>query len=899
MRRLGFALAAFALGVGATAQLSDAERRGIQDALYVGNLRLDDLKFERKPFSDPWRNRFLTQTLDDPIKTADDLLRMHDRARTANPAELLGIAIREGLGDGAVLAGSLPVIDPASLATLPPGLRTIVAELAAAVSACDEAIRASLSKLNATEQRELIEGLPVLAVEEPKVTFDFVRNPAPPRPRLLDLVSRVDLVTIRAAAERLTLAVEAAVTKLRANKEDITGKIRLRVGSLPVLIAGRGADTHDETDVRLTIDLGGNDRYVGRHGAGVGYASVLIDAGGDDTYEPKDLSLGAGILGVGLARDLGGHDVVRGRSLCLGAGLAGVGVYAKDGGHDNYSSVALAQGFGFFGVGLMLDTNGDDTYRLKLMGQGAGRTAGWGWLVDRAGTDVYRAGGLAMNEPLFTGVSYSFAQGFGMGFREDTGGISGGAGLLTDGGGDDAYWGDTYQQAASYWFSLGSLFDASGNDTYTGHHYCQASAMHMTGAYLFDLGGDDAYSVKVGAAHAIGHDYGVAFFLDRSGGDLYASQDSTPGIGVANGLGIFVDGDGTDRYHGPPGKGNAARGTYSLGVFVDLNGADLYRFGLEDAQASATAGMGVAYDSATVTPAASGNAAPPAPAAPQPGSQTRPSDAELDEIYRKASRWGVGSAQQEVAENVNRLIAIGKPAIEWMVERKLAGADRLQIRTFVAVIKGIGSEAELVVAQKAFSATDTEIRNIIQIATDAQIKDIGSLLGGWMERPALQRQAVRAAGPLKATGAIPQLMRFLLSEDRLLARAAMVSLNEIGDPSTVTTAQAMLFSPDIMLRTAALELLCKFPESATATGEQLLKDIDEFRSRVGVTILGRLGGRENLRAVGSALMDPRPGVRIAALQQLDGRCPDEYRSAFNGLKKDPVAVVRAVAARVK
>jgi hypothetical protein len=97
--------------------------------------------------------------------------------------------------------------------------------------------------------------------------------------------------------------------------------------------------------------------------------------------------------------------------------------------------------------------------------------------------------------------------------------------------GNDRYLADSYAQGASYWFAVGSLYDAEGADSYSGHHYVQGSAMHLTSAYLFDLAGDDSYTVKVGAAQAIGHDYGVAVLFDRAGDDLYASKDARPGTG--------------------------------------------------------------------------------------------------------------------------------------------------------------------------------------------------------------------------------------------------------------------------------------------------------------------------------------------------------------------------------
>jgi hypothetical protein len=89
----------------------------------------------------------------------------------------------------------------------------------------------------------------------------------------------------------------------------------------------------------------------------------------------------------------------------------------NQGGDDTVNHVALGSGFGMVGIGLCVDTVGNDSYRCELFGQGAGRTRGVGWLVDRAGRDSYRADGRIMNAPLFTGVAYSFSQGFGMGYR--------------------------------------------------------------------------------------------------------------------------------------------------------------------------------------------------------------------------------------------------------------------------------------------------------------------------------------------------------------------------------------------------------------------------------------------------------------------------------------------------
>jgi hypothetical protein len=872
------------------AQLSDAERQGVRDALFVGNMRESDLGFARSPFSDPYRFAIVDRAIAAPLESADALLGLHGGSAAANAAARLSLLLeavyREPLG---AIQHDPPIT---GLDELPPDLRGPILGLANWINSATNAIRRATEKLTPEERRALIESLPVLAVEEPSVKFSFVRGTPLTRLEAFALLQKADLPAIRSAAQRLAEATGRAMEQLAASTSDIDGVKRFRVGGMPVVIAGRGNDVHTDTDALLTIDLGGDDTYRGRHGAGVGYASVLIDVSGNDSYEVGDLSIGAGLLGIGLAYDGGGDDTMKGTSLTFGSGVGGVGVFSKIGGDDSYRSETLAQGFGFFGIGLLLDTGGKDTYDLLLYGQGASRTQGVGWLVDSNGADIYRAGGLVLNSPLFATAHYSFAQGFSQGFREDSGGVSGGVGLLTDYEGDDVYIGETYHQAASYWYSLGSLYDGAGNDTYTGHHYCQASAMHMTSAYLFDLSGDDGYIVKVGAAHAIGHDYGVAVLLDRAGDDVYASRDSTPGIGNANGLGLFIESAGIDRYYGPPGKGNPARGSGSLGVFVDLNGNDDYRYGLSDGRSTATESWGVALDRPTLVAESSAGQRPPV----TPGSEQRPSDEVLAQVYARAVQWNVGTAQSDVDDNLDRLVKIGAPALEWMIAKRLASADRLQLRAFVHVVRALGAEGARQVGAKAFNASDAEMANLLRIATDAGLTDFAAVVPGLLKKPQLQLQAAVAAGVLGAKAAVPDLMALCRNEDKLVARAAIVSLSQLGDPASLGTAQAMLLSDDLMSRKAAVRLLAKFPEQAMTIATGHMGTSDEFRARIGIELAATVGTPVALEKIGEMLLDPRAGVRIECLLRLNGRCPAKFRADYLSLRNDPLVSVKSVAA---
>lgn len=891
-----------ACGIPAQAQLTAAEKGGIADALYIGNMTPGDLNYERRPFQDKYRLPLVDLAIDKPLEASDKIMAFHASASPKSLAALIRAARTQGLGDPSTMTIVKVAHNPGNdVRKVPSPLREPVLKLVTAVSEANAVVRKSLEKLTPEEERYLVETLPLWANEEPAVKFSFTDRTTFDQAAILKLLDKVDLLAIRAAAETLATSVEGLRPEFLAAAKVVTKPMQLeiKIDNIRIDIGGVGDNVYVDKDAMITLDLGGHDIYRGRCGAGIGYAAVLLDLAGDDVFEVNDANVGAGVLGIGLAYDIGGHTIVRSHSLVLGAGIAGVGGYYHEGGNDAYESDTLAQGYGQFGIGIMLDTHGRDRYDGGYNVQGAARTQGVGWLADQSGDDTYKAGGIVLNSPLFEKVHYSNGQGYASGYREDTGGISGGIGLLTDLGGHDTYLGETYCQAASYWFSLGTLYDSGGNDSYMAYHYAQSSAMHMTAAYLFDLEGDDAYVCKLGAAHAIGHDYGVAFLLDRLGMDIYAAHDSRPATGNANGLGIFVDAAGDDRYFGAPAAGLSGRGSGSLAVFCDLAGTDVYNGGLADGQGVARENWAVALDGVGAPSGGNSTASnpPTTQKQPEPGSIPIPPDTEMALIYKKATQWGVGTAQDEVASNTARLVGIGVPGLKWMVDNRLAGADRLQIRTFVAVVRALGPAGAMLIAPKVASDNLDEARVALRIANDAGLKEAASYLPAALAKPELQRAAAAAAGPLGSRESIGDLMLLTAGKDRLAALNAITSLTTLADPSTVSTAQALLNSPDLPLRKGAIQLICKFPAQAVQIAKGLLGSSDEQLARTGIEILGNVGTPEALDTIGKLLTSGSAGKKVQALLALNGRVPEAYRAAVVDARKDMNPLLRAVALR--
>ena len=281
----------------------------------------------------------------------------------------------------------------------------------------------------------------------------------------------------------------------------------------------------ERPSVRLYIDYGGNDHYLGESGSAVGGIEFLIDYEGNDLYT--------------------GDSVAQGFSFC------GIGLIWDSAGNDQYVSKRLAQGAAFFGAGLLIDDDGSDLYALGHKGQGAGGMLGWGLLADLSGDDLYLADHHA---PSTYGVKRVCRLGPGRRIRFSRPG-SGGIGILYDRQGNDRYQAGEFSQGLGYFFALGILYDQAGDDVYRGRRYAQGASAHQAIGILFDARGNDRYRAKTAAAQGAGWDASVGLLRDDEGDDEYRAEHLSQGAAAMNSWGLLVDKQGRDRYEALSGQG--------------------------------------------------------------------------------------------------------------------------------------------------------------------------------------------------------------------------------------------------------------------------------------------------------------------------------------------------------
>ncbi|MEW5875937.1 MAG: hypothetical protein AB1752_12250 [Candidatus Zixiibacteriota bacterium] len=373
-----------------------------------------------------------------------------------------------------------------------------------------------------------------------------------------------------------------------------------------IAILGTMENDHYTGNPSVIIDPGGNDTYELDPIAN-GKNRLIYDLSGHDRYfAPDGHDLGAARFGWSLLIDAEGDDLYQGGNFTMGSGWFGVGVLIDGEGNDVYNGDTFTQGAGGFGVGLLYDADGSDQYTGRLFAQGMGFSAGVGMLADAGGNDTYFAGGKYEDVLRYRDHYLSLSQGFGYGIRPH---FSGGVGLLLDRDGNDIYIADIFGQGCSYWWSFGGLFDGGGNDQYIAFQYAQGSATHMTAGCLYDVAGDDRYESK-GVSQGCGHDWSAALLIDRDGNDRYIATDLSQAAGSANGVGVLIDGNGDDGYYvtlpaNTQGYGNPRREYGSVGLFLDLGGKDRYDGPGKDGTvwlSSSKWGVGVDADSAWLSP---------------------------------------------------------------------------------------------------------------------------------------------------------------------------------------------------------------------------------------------------------------------------------------------------------
>lgn len=470
----------------------------------------------------------------------------------------------------------------------------------------DFAFRDVLTRNNATALYDML-CQPVSAVEGMQEIFNTA---------YWNLMRQTDLKALFAGGHDLMLVTERVTAELQKVSPPNGFRVDIPTPWGIVALHDGRADTYHRQNYLLIVDTGGEDTYLGVGGnlSAEHAITVVIDLKGNDRYlqdaslETKSVTdvpdrqtrriapcIGGAVLGYAFVLDMEGNDLYRSLSLTQGASVFGVGALVDADGDDRYECYTNGQGSADWGGGILVDRAGHDVYHGFSSVQGYGGTKGYGLLLDVSGNDTYLADDTTIDfpSPQTDKHNVSMAQGAGNGRRADyTDGhsLAGGIGLLVDAEGNDHYVCGVFGQGVGYWYGLGMLCDGGGDDVYEGIWYVQGASAHFAVGVLEDVSGNDQYTATMNMAQGAGHDFSLSWLIELGGNDTYRAPNLSLGGGNANGIGIFWDASGDDRYNVAPsitlGRSSiGSRGTLReralcLGLFCDTGGKDTYPDGL-------------------------------------------------------------------------------------------------------------------------------------------------------------------------------------------------------------------------------------------------------------------------------------------------------------------------------
>ncbi len=515
-----------------------------------------------------------------------------------------------------------------------------------------------------------------------------------------------------------------------------------------IAIGGYGDDVYRKPYVAI-VDFGGNDRYLlppmTKEEKFRQPVQCIIDLGGDDVYIGEDFSWGSAVFGMSFLIDQQGNDVYIGKNFTQGSGIFGVGVLIDRQGHDRYIARSCAQGSGAFGIGILWDSTGNDLYQCAAQGQGFGFTHGAGAVVDWQGNDLYTTASPFQDFLRYNQHFLSFTQGAALGYRPIA---SGGLGMILEFDGNDVYVSDIYGQGTAYWFGIGALYDAAGDDRYVSYQYAQGAGVHFAHGVLWDRDGNDYYASH-GVSQGCGHDVALGVLLDERGDDDYTVESLSLGGGNADAISILLDYRGKDTYIARRewdmlGFSDYRRRYGMLGIFVDGQGEDRYGETLiRNNLTVLKSTFGSFYDAAVVPEVQKEQKEPPLT---PPDSLKEPLANSLDSLFIQAS-----AAPQKYQYNVKpareKIVAMGRKALPFLA-KKLGTESARERHAVLAILRKLYDRDTSAVTQLVLDSLHSRNPRVLAmvaiIAGEKKIKAALPLLTPLLQHSQWRRRQLAA-----------------------------------------------------------------------------------------------------------------------------------------------------------
>lgn len=269
-------------------------------------------------------------------------------------------------------------------------------------------------------------------------------------------------------------------------------------------------------------------------------------------------------------------------------------------------------------------------------------------------------------------------------------------------------------------------------------------------------------------------------------------------------------------------------------------------------------------------------------------------DASLDELWRDACLWEVGSNAEKVPAARQALIAKGDEALAHVIPGKLDTKDTLVTRALSVVVTGVKGSA----AARLRDALEDPRANVRRNAADllGQLGDAESapLIAPLLDDPDTRGGALAALGALKSQAAAPAVVRVARGGAGIRERervTACVTLGGMGGAEAERALLALLSDASVQVRYAAEAALVAM-SSRDAVVPLLAPTADAHARFHAIHVLGATGDATVAPKLAALLRDPSPVLRGVAAEALASFATAKERAALKAAlakETDPFA----------
>jgi HEAT repeat protein len=223
-----------------------------------------------------------------------------------------------------------------------------------------------------------------------------------------------------------------------------------------------------------------------------------------------------------------------------------------------------------------------------------------------------------------------------------------------------------------------------------------------------------------------------------------------------------------------------------------------------------------------------------------------PEKKQIDDLFKEASLWGVGSYQQRVNAATDKLKAMGEPALRYIIDKKLDTSDTLVTRPIEQIVYAAGEKAIDLLLAKLPDPSKQVRRNVINLLAGLKATKAAPEIAKLIDDPDMRGAAIFALGAIGVKDTTPKICEALKDPKERIRITAAVALGKIADPATAEALIGALADEFPSVRFPAVDSLAKIGPPAE---DALLKALGATEGKQRIHVISALGRIKSAKAV--------------------------------------------------